>query len=378
MKKVKRRGLAGILAMIGMAMMLVTACGAKTADSIEVSDKKITLFVGETADIDIENYDDLGKITLEYEVDDDDIVEITDEYKDGFTIEALEAGKTVIVVSGGKYDDVEIKVTVKEEEPVATEEPEATEEPAVSGTSETEIIFAERSIDLDYSEYKYQYIENWDSTWPEVRVYSTDEDILYATWFDDGSIGLSNYGVGDVVVKVEADGFPTAQFTVHCTNNAQSGSSSDGTATLYETFSSDYWELSPLDGFSFADQNSDGTVLWYTSDSGSEYWVYGDLSADMYYYLHPDETPSDFDFDYEGFEFEPVEIGTAPNGNVLYMAERISPNDQYGETDMFYIFFPYDDDYGTTDYVVVEFERGIVRGWSEADYRDAAGTIFNY
>lgn len=122
-----RRKMSVAVSMVALVMSLV-GCGLsgdggsekndKDAElEIEMSASKETIEVGETVEVEIENFDDLRKV--EIEVDDEDIAEA--ELDDGtITIEGKEEGKTTITVSAKECEDV--TVTVKVTAPVDVED----------------------------------------------------------------------------------------------------------------------------------------------------------------------------------------------------------------------------------------------------------------
>lgn len=126
-----RRKMTVAVSMLALVMSLV-GCGLsgdggsgkndKDAElEIEMSASKETIEVGETVEVEIENFDDLRKV--EIEVDDEDIAEA--ELDDGtITIEGKEEGKTTITVSAKECEDV--TVTVKVTAPVDVEDDDDT------------------------------------------------------------------------------------------------------------------------------------------------------------------------------------------------------------------------------------------------------------
>lgn len=126
-----RRKMSVAVSMLTLVMSLV-GCGLsgdggsgkndKDAElEIEMSASKTTIEVGETTEVEIENFDDLRKV--EIEVDDEDIAEA--ELDDGtITIEGREEGKTMITVSAKECEDV--TVTVKVTAPVDVDDDDDT------------------------------------------------------------------------------------------------------------------------------------------------------------------------------------------------------------------------------------------------------------
>lgn len=114
-----RRKMSVAVSMLALVMSLV-GCGLSGDDGsgkndkdaeleIEMSASKTTIEVGETTEIEIENFDDLRKVKIE--VDDEDIAEA--ELDDGtITIEGREEGKTTITVSAKECEDVTVTVKV--------------------------------------------------------------------------------------------------------------------------------------------------------------------------------------------------------------------------------------------------------------------------
>ena len=80
---------------------------------IEVSDKKVEIEAGEEFEVEIENYDDLKKVTIEVEDEDIAEAELEDEI---ITITGISEGKTTITVSAKNCEDFEITVKVTEPE----------------------------------------------------------------------------------------------------------------------------------------------------------------------------------------------------------------------------------------------------------------------
>ena len=85
---------------------------------IELSEKKVTIEIGETVEVEIENFDDLKKVKIE--VDDEDIAEaeLDDET---ITITGLAEGKTTLIVSAKEAEDVKLTIKVTAPEIVVPE-----------------------------------------------------------------------------------------------------------------------------------------------------------------------------------------------------------------------------------------------------------------
>jgi hypothetical protein len=85
---------------------------------IELSDKKVTIEIGETVEVEIDNFDDLKKVKIE--VDDEDIAEaeLDDET---ITITGLAEGKTTLIVSAKEAEDVKLTIKVTAPEIVVPE-----------------------------------------------------------------------------------------------------------------------------------------------------------------------------------------------------------------------------------------------------------------
>ncbi|MBO6208049.1 MAG: zinc-ribbon domain-containing protein [Lachnospiraceae bacterium] len=286
----KKKGGAGlIIALVAVVVLLIGGglglCfafgvfgGHKT---IEVSDSKVTIKVGEEAEIAITNFDtDLKKVHLEYASEDKKIAAISSEFDDGFRIEGISEGKTTITVSGKGCDDVTIKVTVKEAAPEPTPEPTDAPEP-------------------------------------------TDEP--------------------EPTDKPEPTERPEPTAT-----------SGKGSATINAEYSSDSFTIYAPDGYTVV--QDDGSYLEFESEDGDYFWVYGEMQYNPYYCMHPEEMSDDMDpipDDYS-FDYDVAISGAAPNGEDLYMGYAVNPDDPYGYEELYYIFFPYDDSYGTQDYIVIE------------------------
>ena len=287
-----KKGKGGVVAaIIVIAVLLiggVTAAGFALGwfggtKTIEVSPSKLSIEVGEEATVEISNYDDLKKVRLEYTSDDKDVVEIVEEYDDGFKVEGVGEGKTTITISGKGCESVTIKVTVKEAAPEPTPEPEPTEAPEVTEVPEP-------------------------------------------------------------TEKPEPTERPEPTTT----------SAGGSTAMISAKFSSDTFTIYVPDGYTL-DQDQ-GDFLEFENDNGDYFWVYGDLPYNAYYTMHPDELSDDSDPipDNYSFDYDVVLPGGAPNGEDIYVGYCENPDDEYGYTELYYIFFPYDDSYGTQDYITVE------------------------
>ena len=115
-----------VLALALGSMLIFTACGEKkeevkeetateeeSGEEIELSEKKVSIEVGESFEIEIENFDDLKKVKVS--VDDEDVAtaELDD---DTITIEGLAEGKTTLTVSAKGSEDVTVSIKVKEGE----------------------------------------------------------------------------------------------------------------------------------------------------------------------------------------------------------------------------------------------------------------------
>ena len=280
-----------VAAIIVIAVLLiggVTAAGFALGwfggtKTIEGSPSKLSIEVGEEATVEISNYDDLKKVRLEYTSDDKDVVEIVEEYDDGFKVEGVGEGKTTITISGKGCESVTIKVTVKEAAPEPTPEPEPTEAPEVTEVPEP-------------------------------------------------------------TEKPEPTERPEPTTT----------SAGGSTAMISAKFSSDTFTIYVPDGYTL-DQDQ-GDFLEFENDNGDYFWVYGDLPYNAYYTMHPDELSDDSDPipDNYSFDYDVVLPGGAPNGEDIYVGYCENPDDEYGYTELYYIFFPYDDSYGTQDYITVE------------------------
>lgn len=85
---------------------------------IELSDKKVTIEIGETVEVEIDNFDDLKKVKIK--VDDEDIAEaeLDDET---ITITGLAEGKTTLIVSARDAEDVKLTIKVTAPEIVVPE-----------------------------------------------------------------------------------------------------------------------------------------------------------------------------------------------------------------------------------------------------------------
>ncbi len=287
-----KKGKGGVVAaIIVIAVLLiggVTAAGFALGwfggtKTIEVSPSKLSIEVGEEATVEISNYDDLKKVRLEYTSDDKDVVEIVEEYDDGFKVEGVGEGKTTVTISGKGCESITIKVTVKEAAPEPTPEPEPTEAPEVTEVPEP-------------------------------------------------------------TEKPEPTERPEPTTT----------SAGGSTATISAKFSSDTFTIYVPDGYTL-DQDK-GDFLEFENDNGDYFWVYGDLPYNAYYTMHPDELTDDSDPipDNYSFDYDVVLPGGAPNGEDIYVGYCENPDDEYGYTELYYIFFPYDDSYGTQDYITVE------------------------
>lgn len=115
-----------VLALALGSILIFTACGEKkeevkeetateeeSGEEIELSEKKVSIEVGESFEIEIENFDDLKKVKVS--VDDEDVAtaELDD---DTITIEGLAEGKTTLTVSAKGSEDVTVSIKVKEGE----------------------------------------------------------------------------------------------------------------------------------------------------------------------------------------------------------------------------------------------------------------------
>ncbi|MBR1471060.1 MAG: hypothetical protein IJ600_05400, partial [Lachnospiraceae bacterium] len=301
----KKKGNGGLIAAIIGIIVVLLGAGVAVAGfalgwfggkkTIELSEKKLSIEVGEEATVEIKNYeDDLTKVTLEYSTEDKKIAEIASEYDDAFVVKGVSEGKTTVTVSGKNCEPVSITVKVSEAakaEP--TEAPKATEAPAATEKPE-----------------------------------------------------------------------PTAQPTQAASSNY---------TTIKEAYGDDEFKIYLPDGFSFDYEEEDSAVM--SDRSGNTIYVYSEMPGAPYYYLHPEEMEDDAEYDFSEFQFESVKIGTAPNGNDLYAAYRYDPNDEYGDYEVYYIYFAYEDWYGTEDYIVVEFSADYAED-DEAWFVEMAETIF--
>ncbi|MBR6155681.1 MAG: hypothetical protein IKQ27_01875, partial [Lachnospiraceae bacterium] len=119
-------------------------------------------------------------------------------------------------------------------------------------------------------------------------------------------------------------------------------------------YSSDSFEIFAPAGYTVC--QDEGTYLEFENGNGDYFWVYGEMQYDPYYSMHPEEIRDDMDPipDNYSFDYELAVSGGAPNGEDLYVGYAENPDDAYGYEELYYIFFPYDDSYGTQDYIVIE------------------------
>lgn len=283
----KKKGNAGlIIALIAAAAVLLIGGGIGLCfafgvfgghKTIEVSDKKVTIQVGEEAEIAITNFDtDLKKVHLEYESADKDVAAISSEFDDGFRIEGVSKGSTTITISGKGCDDMTVKVTVKEAAPEPTPEPTEAPEP-------------------------------------------TDEP--------------------EPTDKPEPTERPEPTQT-----------SGKDSAYIEAEYADESYEIFAPAGYT-TDQNS-GSTLMFENNNGDCFYVYGEMNYDPYYTIHPEEITDDMEPVTDGysFDYEVAVSGGAPNGKDLYIGYA----EYEGYEEVYYIFFPYDDSLGTTDYIVIE------------------------
>ncbi len=244
---------------------------------IELSKEEVEIRVGETAQIDVNNYEELlvGN-GLSYVSSNPDVAFIMEEYADGFDVKGISPGTVKVTVQGAGLEDGVLKLTVRDD--------------------------------------------------------------------TSGSGGM------------EGESY-----------------------SLREEYSTNTWQIWPMSGFSLEDSTEDKTAYVFSNENGEKYWAYGGMPADIYYYMRPNEPGAEKNEYNEAYSFESHEIGKAPDGGTLYMGYRYNPQDIYGETEMYYVFFEYKADGGySSDYVVLEFSPEVAGEWEDEDYGKAARDIFGY
>lgn len=106
--------LALVMSLVGCGLSGEEEGGKNDKDAeleIEMSASKVTIEVGEEAEVEIENFDDLKKV--EIEVDDEDIAKAELDDDEGIIIvEGVEEGKTKVTISAKGCDDVTVTVKV--------------------------------------------------------------------------------------------------------------------------------------------------------------------------------------------------------------------------------------------------------------------------
>ncbi len=197
----------------------------------------------------------------------------------------------------------------------------------------------------------------------------------YADGFD-----VKGISPGTVKVTVQGAGLQDGILKLTVRDDASGNEKKDGESySLREEYSAKTWQIQPMSGFSLEDNTEDKTAYVFSNEEGGKYWAYGGMPADIYYYMRPDEAGAEKKEYDESYSFESHEIGKAPDGNTLYMGYRYNPQDIYGETEMYYVFFEYASDGGySSDYVVLEFSPEVAGDWEDEDYRKAAREIFGY
>jgi len=133
MKTVLKRFLAA-----GAAMTMLLAAGCGKADDkegasgeIELSDSKVKIEVGDEAELEIENYDDLNKVKIEVEDEDIAEAELDDEV---ITVTGLSEGKTTLTISAKDCEEVTVSIKVTDSE---ASDPGAGPAPAQGGNGGT-------------------------------------------------------------------------------------------------------------------------------------------------------------------------------------------------------------------------------------------------
>ena len=105
-----------VMSLVGCGLSGGEVSGKNDKDAeleIEMSASKVLVEVGEEAEVEIENFDDLKKV--EIEVDDEDIAKAELDDDDGtITVEGVEEGKTKIIIIAKGCDEVVVTVKVTE------------------------------------------------------------------------------------------------------------------------------------------------------------------------------------------------------------------------------------------------------------------------
>lgn len=134
--------------LLSLALILIlsfTACGQSTPVEIKLSEKTITLAVGESETVKVKNAEDLKE--LEFSVKDDSIISVEEVKTGKYEIKALKNGETKIIFSAKKADEEKVTVIVggagnggaggdiaAPSEDVPTEEPAETQASTAGGT----------------------------------------------------------------------------------------------------------------------------------------------------------------------------------------------------------------------------------------------------
>jgi len=340
MQEPKKKG-GGLIAVLVILILLLLGCGGAAAylllsqasepKEIEVSDTSIKIEEGEVFAIDITNYDELGDVILSYSSDDDDVAEIIREYDDGFDVEGIEEGRTTIIISGEKMEDVEITVkvtapketagssshsasaTAPEEDPDASQGGDESSYPEPAGTGDTETGDPDGEGDYDFSEDDMPYDLDGNS---------------------DGSYNLWSYGAESIVGKIYV-----------------------------------------VDGYTIDDEFSGSSTIFCDSDTmnGIYYTCYAEMPYSEWAWLELGETPEEA----TNFSMTSHDLGLSVNGSKLYYAERTDDSNEFGETEMYYIYYSYYcADGGYTDYVAIELYPEQAANWDKEDYQDFARAVF--
>ena len=181
-----------------------------------------------------------------------------------------------------------------------------------------------------------------------------------AMWIDISDGGINE--AKDEIVTEIAKPIVTDETTERAeTTESPKATGDNNTVKINAVYSDEEYDVYIPAGYELTnDKSESGVFLQFKNDDGDFFWVYGEMPASGYYTLHPEEAgdnqfPDGFIFDYEVY----VKDG-APNGEDLLWGYCYDPDNKYGYKELYYLFFKYDDNLGTCDYIVIEMTPNTV------------------
>ncbi|MBO6299546.1 MAG: hypothetical protein J6N53_11965 [Lachnospiraceae bacterium] len=156
-------------------------------------------------------------------------------------------------------------------------------------------------------------------------------------------------------------------------------SSNQGTAIaahIQATYSNANYEVYVPNGYEakFPSANE----IWLDRTVGFNWIsVLGEMPGRPYYYLHPEEIDDTIQFDYSDYVLDNYEIGSIRGVTVYGAHEKYWDPEWDGYVEQLYIYFPYEDYYGGTDYITIKMDTDFVINNPDCLAKAARGFLCN-